>query len=262
MTDLILREWNDCKIRQREDGYLSATDMAKANNKLVGHWLELKSTNEFINTMSSVIGIPITELLQSFQGGNPSEQGTWLHPQVAPDFAAWCSTRFRVQVSLWIHELLSRGTVSIGEPETPKVRQFSVNELNAMIKQVDLMSKLKSKGQKQLAHVILNELEMQWGVEPTVYESPSDLPASSNTNTDYGHDWDWFLDSEAPDTPWHAPSGKKIPITDLYNSYREYCFRRNITPHMRKVFSKCLASLGAERIESNRIYWILPNRPE
>lgn len=33
MNDLIIREWNGKVIRQREDGYLSATDMCQACGK-------------------------------------------------------------------------------------------------------------------------------------------------------------------------------------------------------------------------------------
>jgi hypothetical protein len=175
------------------------------------------------------------------------------------------SALLRLGVRMGLHKMagyeVSTTATQLPRDQT-KTSNFSLADLKKMNEQVRLMTRLEKTKQKKLAHAILNELEIQWGVEPTAYESPSDLPASSSTNTDFDHDWNWFLDSQAPGTPWHAPSGKKIPITNLYNSYSEYCFRRNITPPMRKVFSKCLASLGAERIESNFIYWVLPNRPE
>lgn len=64
MSKNIVRNWNSKVIRQREDGYLSGTDMALANNKLIGDWMRLKSTNAFLHEMSSVMGIPITDLVE------------------------------------------------------------------------------------------------------------------------------------------------------------------------------------------------------
>lgn len=54
---------------------VSATQMAKPFGKLVGDWLRLKSTEEFVNALSSDMQIPISALVQVVKGGN-SEQGT------------------------------------------------------------------------------------------------------------------------------------------------------------------------------------------
>ena len=40
--------------------------------------------------------IPITGLVQSIQGGNPSFQVTRVHPQVATHLAQWASPKFAV----------------------------------------------------------------------------------------------------------------------------------------------------------------------
>lgn len=73
---------------------------------------------------------------------------------------------------------------------------------------------------------------------------------------------DWFLASNNPETPWYAPSERRITATNMYNSYREYCFQHKLKLENRRVLAKHLLALGAKRIESNFIYWILPERPE
>lgn len=101
-------------IYQRvKDGYVSATAMCKATDKLFGHYNGLKTTQAFLQELSSVIGIPITGLVQIIQGGNPEFQGTWVHPQVAIHLAQWLSPRFAVQVTRWVFDWMS-GRVAAG----------------------------------------------------------------------------------------------------------------------------------------------------
>lgn len=112
MTNLI-KNWNGKTIRIRKDRYVSLTDMAQSCNKLFANWNQNSSTKSYLETLSSVIGIPITELVQVIQGGSPENQGTWGHPKVAIRFAQWCSDEFAIQVDTWVDELLNTGTVTI-----------------------------------------------------------------------------------------------------------------------------------------------------
>lgn len=123
MNNLILREWNNQNIRQREDNYICLTDMCKACGKNLGHWLENKSTREYLEELSSVIGIPTTAknpqsqgiqaLVEINQGGTPELQGTWGHRKVALRLAQWLSPKFAIQVDAWIEELLTTGSVDL-----------------------------------------------------------------------------------------------------------------------------------------------------
>ena len=63
MTNLI-KNWNGKTIRIRKDRYVSLTDMAQSCNKLFANWNQNSSTKSYLETLSSVIGIPITELVQ------------------------------------------------------------------------------------------------------------------------------------------------------------------------------------------------------
>jgi len=131
---ILARSFNDRLIRIRQsDRYVSGTDMAQAANKLFADWNRLKSTTEYLQALESVMRIPITELVQVFQGGVPENQGTWLHPKVALRFAQWCSAKFAVQVDCWIDELLTTGKVEL-ESENLKTLQQTEVILDKQIK--------------------------------------------------------------------------------------------------------------------------------
>ncbi len=102
------REIDNNIIQQRLlDGYINGTALCKSAKKLIGHYLSNKNTKEFLEELSSVIGIPITDLVQVVQGGDPSLQGTWVHPYVATNLAQWASAKTAVQVSIWVTEWMN-----------------------------------------------------------------------------------------------------------------------------------------------------------
>ncbi|WP_309729946.1 KilA-N domain-containing protein [Chamaesiphon sp. OTE_75_metabat_556] len=111
-----LNQYNGKNIRiDPHNRYVCLTDMAVAAGKQVGHWLSLQGTTAYIEGLSSVIAIPITELVIAKQGG--VEQGTWAHPKAAIKFAAWCSVDFEIQVTSWIDDLLQSGSVHLNQAE-------------------------------------------------------------------------------------------------------------------------------------------------
>lgn len=91
---------------------VNATEMAKPFGKLVGDWLRLKTTTEFTEALSTDMQIPISALIQVVKGGN-SEQGTWLHEDVALEFARWLSPSFAIWCNKRIKELLQYGMTAM-----------------------------------------------------------------------------------------------------------------------------------------------------
>ena len=83
---------------------VNATEMAKPFGKTPKDWMANKSTKEFIDTLSAVRGIPLTGLVIVKQGG--LGQGTWMHEDVALEFARWLSPRF----GIWCNDVV-RGLV-------------------------------------------------------------------------------------------------------------------------------------------------------
>lgn len=96
---------------------VNATEMAKPFGKLAKDWLYNKSTKEFLSTLSSVRTIPLTALVEIKQGGN-KEQGTWMHEDVALEFARWLSPAFAIWCNDRIKELLTTGSASL-QPQLP-----------------------------------------------------------------------------------------------------------------------------------------------
>jgi KilA-N domain len=114
MNSSIIRSWNGRTIRQREDGYLSATDMCQACGKLFGDWNRLSSSNAYLEALSSDMGIPISQIVEVKKGNSSEyEQGTWLLDLAALELARWLSPEFAIQCNKWVRELLLKGKVEL-----------------------------------------------------------------------------------------------------------------------------------------------------
>ncbi|WP_052742150.1 KilA-N domain-containing protein [Kiloniella litopenaei] len=108
MTNLIPHTINSSVINQRSsDGFISATAMCNAADKLLADYRRLSSTNEYLCALSNDMGNPITDLIQIKRGGRPAEQGTWVHPKVALHLAQWLSPEFAVQVTNWVYDWMT-----------------------------------------------------------------------------------------------------------------------------------------------------------
>lgn len=83
------------------------TALCSASGKRFNDYRVTKPTEAFLEELTAVTGIPVTELIQTIQGGVPQLQGTWVHPQVAINLAQWASPKFAVLVSQWIFEWMS-----------------------------------------------------------------------------------------------------------------------------------------------------------
>ncbi len=134
----IIKDWNGFTIRQREDGYLSATDMCKACGKLFADWNKLDSTKEYLKALESRRysdqnnGNSRNEeyrygnssngnLIDIIQVGTPENQGTWVHRKVALRLAQWLSPEFAVQIDEWVEESMFNGYVFIRDNNAYKI---------------------------------------------------------------------------------------------------------------------------------------------
>lgn len=106
--------YNNNDVTFKRDGnviYVNATEMAKPFGKLPAGYYRNESTKEFLAAISSSMQLSIDELIQSKEGGNGG--GTWMHEDVALDFAQWLSPVFRVWCNQKIKELLTTGKAEI-----------------------------------------------------------------------------------------------------------------------------------------------------
>ena len=123
---LIQHTVEDNPIDQRAiDGYINATAMCQVAGKRLANYTRLDTTRAYLETLSSVTHIRVSELLQQVRGGSPDLQGTWVHPKVAIHLAQWLSPEFSVQVTMWVFDWISgQGSRT---PIPNHVRRYLVN---------------------------------------------------------------------------------------------------------------------------------------
>nr|DAM48668.1 MAG TPA: KilAC domain protein [Caudoviricetes sp.] len=89
---------------------VNATEMAKSFGKTTKDWLRTNASSEFINSLSAVRQICPSQLVVVKKGNsNEFEQGTWMHEDVALEFARWLSPAFAIWCNDRIKELLKYG---------------------------------------------------------------------------------------------------------------------------------------------------------
>lgn len=112
-------------FRKGDNVMVNATEMAKPFGKSVADWTRLKSTTEFLEILSSDMQIHISALIQSVKGGN-YEQGTWMHEDVALEFARWLSPAFAIWCNKRIKELLTTGQVNMSTMSRKQLAQMVI----------------------------------------------------------------------------------------------------------------------------------------
>jgi hypothetical protein len=185
---LIPHEVDGVYVPQRmADGYVNATAMCKASEKQMKHYLENKTTRDFLAELSRVVGIPTTDLVIVTQGGRPELQGTWVHPKVAINLGQWCSAKFAVAVAHWVEDwMMGRVKVKAVLPyhimrymanrsEIPHTHWSMLNELTFAI-----IAPLESEGytlpDSMVPDISEGKMFCNWlrkvrGVEPSVFPS-------------------------------------------------------------------------------------------
>jgi len=86
---------------------VNATQMAKPFGKEPKFWLMNQSTTDYLNELSKVRNLTLTDLVQVTKGGN--NPGTWMHEDVAMEFARWLSPAFAIWCNDRIKELIQYG---------------------------------------------------------------------------------------------------------------------------------------------------------
>ena len=116
-NSIVTLQYNYFPVMFQSDAWLNATTIAKSFNKLPNEWLRLDSTKEYIKCLQDMLfnekalrDNPATEqnqLVITKTGGNPNEQGTWIHPKLVINFARWLEIKFAVWCDMQIEKLLT-----------------------------------------------------------------------------------------------------------------------------------------------------------
>jgi hypothetical protein len=93
---------------------VNATEMAKTYGKRPVDWLRLPSTTDFIEELTKVRNSHFDNFIKPQAGGkNP---GTWMHEDVALEFARWLNPRFAIWCNDRIKELVQGRQPSAIDP--------------------------------------------------------------------------------------------------------------------------------------------------
>lgn len=172
LTTIMYYDDTPINFAKGRDVMVNATDMAKPFGKRPTDWLRLPTTKAFLNTLSEVRKMHITPDVGKSHFGNvvtkrdgdnhaeqgtslssvrqicPSQlvttskgnsskfaQGTWMHEDVALEFARWLSPEFAIWCNDRIKELLTMGMTA-----TPPTLEQMINDPELVI---GLATKLK-----------------------------------------------------------------------------------------------------------------------
>jgi len=143
-------------ITQRDiDGYVNATEMAKANQVRLDHWLENKQTKEYLKALQES-DLPefreiSKDLIMVGVSGFPAIKTTWVHPLLAIAFAQWISPAFHVWCNQHIKTLMETGQTSVNATQ-PTLSVNDIKKFAGIAGQLNKLpdSELKSTLQSQL----------------------------------------------------------------------------------------------------------------
>lgn len=107
-----------------ENVMINATEMAKFFGKRPVDWLQNQQTEDFLNELSKVRKSTLTDLVQVTKGGN--NPGTWMHEDVAMEFARWLSPSFAIWCNDHIKELLRTGVTTVSNDDETILHAMTV----------------------------------------------------------------------------------------------------------------------------------------
>ena len=106
-------DYNGCSVSffTGKSVMVNATEMAKPFGKRVSDWMDNQYSKEYIQALIDVRKSVSADFqaVRVVKGGNPTLQGTWMHEDVALEFARWLSPAFAIWCNDRIKELLKYG---------------------------------------------------------------------------------------------------------------------------------------------------------
>lgn len=109
--EIISHTLGESIVNQRvKDGYINLNQIANACGKRIDKWLENKETQELLSEFESQsLNTPNSGYLKPLFSQRGKYGGTWGHPDIAIQFAQWCSPSFALQVSRWVRQWMTTG---------------------------------------------------------------------------------------------------------------------------------------------------------
>lgn len=105
---------------------VNATEMARVFGKRPVDYLRLPSTSELIKAIVRKSHISENQLVTTQQGSTINGGGTWMHEDIALDFAQWLSVDFKLWCNDRIKELLTQGVATINDDDATILHAMQV----------------------------------------------------------------------------------------------------------------------------------------
>lgn len=104
--------------------------------KRATHWLNNQQTKDFVSALSGVRNLTPSDLVKVTNGDNG---GTWMHEDVAIEFARWLSPSFAIWCNDRIKELLTVGVTTVSNDDevilnAMRILQKRLEENNKQLK--------------------------------------------------------------------------------------------------------------------------------
>lgn len=115
---------------------VNATQMAKPFGKQPKDFLKTKQTNEFLEALAATKKILPADLVQVRNGGD--NFGTWMHEDVAIEFARWLSPKFAIWTNDRIKELLTQGVATVNDDDDTIANAMAILQRRLQAKQQQL----------------------------------------------------------------------------------------------------------------------------
>lgn len=134
----------------KKDVMVNATQMAKPFGKQPIKWLETNQSKSYIEELAKLRKRSLTDLVHVKKGGHNA--GTWMHQDVALEFARWLSPKFAIWTNDRIRELLLQGYTSLYD--NPRALRNTIDTLLLQIQEKDTqITVLRAKNE-----IVLNAL--------------------------------------------------------------------------------------------------------
>lgn len=116
---------NQITFLNEGDVKINATEMARPFNKRPAKWLELPSTKDFLNELAAIRKSDRL-LIETVNG-----VGTWMHEDVAIEFARWLHPAFAIWCNDRIKELMKHGATALN-PESLLDPDYVIKVMTAL----------------------------------------------------------------------------------------------------------------------------------
>lgn len=134
MSKIIHADFGGQDIQFRDDGWFNATTAASKYGKEPAQWLRLPGTAEYMQALSASISVEITGLVKAKRGATV---GTWLHPDLAVEFARWLDVKFSIWCNGQIRALIAGASDWTGARLESKAEFRNVVEMLAECRALD-----------------------------------------------------------------------------------------------------------------------------